>query len=113
ASLSCINCANPVVRVTTTEDYVLYYSDANGCLGSDTFTIRAIPLGTIYFPNAFSPNGDGANDIYMPYGKNIKLIEYYIFNRWGEKVFESKSEFIGWDGKYKGIQQPAGIYPYH
>lgn len=110
--LSCTDCASPSTIVENTITYTLVYTNANGCSGTDSITITAVPEGRIYFPNAFSPNGDGVNDIYIPYGKNMKRITYSIFNRWGEKVFESNSELIGWDGFYKGVQQPAGTYPY-
>lgn len=110
--LSCTDCPSPSTIVENTITYTLVYTNASGCSGTDSITITAVPEGRIYFPNAFSPNGDGVNDIYIPYGKNMKRISYSIFNRWGEKVFESNSELIGWDGTYKGSQQPPGIYSY-
>ena len=70
-----------------------------------------LPIGSVYFPNAFTPTGDGNNDIYYPYGtSSVKQISWAVFNRWGEKVFESNSLYIGWDGTYKGAPAPMGVY---
>jgi gliding motility-associated-like protein len=88
------------------------YNDGNGCTTTDNVTLNVIPVVELYWPNAFSPNGDGNNDFYMPYGSNVKLIEWKIFNRWGEKVFQSTSFFQGWDGTYKGEMQNPQLFVY-
>jgi gliding motility-associated-like protein len=64
-------------------------------------------------PNAFSPNGDGANDIF--YVKNLKyqkLTEFRVFNRYGTEVFSTTNPEEGWDGNYKGVKQDIGVYNY-
>ncbi len=66
----------------------------------------------IYFPNTFTPNGDGRNDTWQVYGYIIKSMRMMIFNQWGEKVYESRVQSQGWDGKYKGKRQPSGVYMY-
>lgn len=74
---------------------------------------RDVAQGTIYVPNAFTPNGDGNNDIFMPYTSNsqqLRMTELTIFNRWGEKVFESSEIGAGWDGVYRGELQNPGVY---
>jgi gliding motility-associated-like protein len=111
--LSCGNCQNTVATAQDTITYTLFYTDDNGCSSSDTITLYVLPPGTIFWPNAFTPNGDGNNDVYLPGGSNIKLIVWRIFNRWGEKVFDSNSQFSGWDGKYKGTPQPPNVYVYY
>jgi len=58
------------------------------------------PVYTIYVPDAFSPNNDGINDIFMPKGQSIDEFEMYIYNRWGEEVFYTENINIGWDGQY-------------
>jgi gliding motility-associated-like protein len=63
-------------------------------------------------PNAFSPNGDGVNDVVKVEGKGIVKLTFRIFNRWGEKVFESNDKNIGWDGYYKGVLQEMEVYTY-
>jgi gliding motility-associated-like protein len=65
-----------------------------------------------YFPNAFSPNGDGANDIWRVFGRGIRFFNVKIFNRFGEKVFESLDPEMGWDGSYKNEKLPTGVYVY-
>ena len=63
-------------------------------------------------PNAFSPNGDGINDIYKAKDGYQSLVEFhaYIFNRWGQKLFEWTNPADGWDGKYKGKDVAQGVY---
>ncbi|MCW3125000.1 MAG: hypothetical protein JWO03_658 [Bacteroidetes bacterium] len=63
-------------------------------------------------PNAFTPNGDGVNDIFLGSGKGVRSYDLKIFNRWGEIVFESDQLSIGWDGYYRGALQPPGVYVY-
>lgn len=63
-------------------------------------------------PNAFSPNGDGINDVYKAKDGYQSLVEFhaYIFNRWGQKLFEWTNPADGWDGKYKGKDVAQGVY---
>jgi gliding motility-associated-like protein len=110
--LSCNNCQNTVAFAYDTITYTLTYTDPNGCSSSDNITLYVLPVSQVFFPNAFTPNGDGNNDIYYSYGGSIKYITLTIFNRWGEKVFDSNNQFVGWDGNYKGKPQPPGVYVY-
>ncbi|TXB67184.1 T9SS type B sorting domain-containing protein [Vicingus serpentipes] len=64
------------------------------------------------FPGAFSPNGDGNNDILYVYGGQIETISVSIYNRWGELVWETDDETEGWDGTYEGKEASAGVYVY-
>ena len=61
-------------------------------------------------PNAFSPNGDGKNDIFYPRGGPFSKVDFAIFNRWGTKIFHTTVPGEGWDGTYKGVEQPIGTY---
>lgn len=72
---------------------------------------RTLP-DQIFIPNAFTPNGDGMNDVLRVYGYVIKEMHFMVFNQWGEKVFESRNQAQGWDGTHKGRVQPAGVYVY-
>lgn len=76
------------------------------CKGWDTLNIRVLPceMGSIYFPNAFSPNNDGINDIYQIIGS--KSATFAIYNLWGEKLYEGDH----WDGRFKGQLSPTGSY---
>jgi gliding motility-associated-like protein len=68
--------------------------------------------GLIGVPNAFSPNGDGINDVVKIEGKGIVELKFRIYNRWGELVFETDNPNVGWDGTYKGVPQEMEAYTY-
>lgn len=68
--------------------------------------------GLVGVPNAFSPNGDGVNDVVKVEGRGIVDLTFRIYNRWGEKVFETHDKNIGWDGIYKGMLQEMEVYTY-
>jgi gliding motility-associated-like protein len=81
-------------------DYVaaLVVKSENGC--TDTIT-KVVTVGEdfgIFIPNAFTPNGDGVNDVFQPKGFGIVKYEMQIFDRWGEKIFETTEFEKGWDG---------------
>lgn len=110
--LNCATCPNVVASVYDTITYTLVYTDDYGCMGTDNITLNVLPVGDIYWPNAFTPNGDGNNDIFIPAGVGIKQIQWQMFNRWGEKVFESNNFLYGFDGTYQGKPLPMGVYVY-
>jgi gliding motility-associated-like protein len=83
-----------------------------GCKDSTDVIITVNPSFAIYFPNSFTPNGNGNNDIYMPMGYGIDKFEMMIFDRWGEMVFSSTDMTIGWDGTYKGKPPLRDVYVY-
>lgn len=74
-------------------------------------TGRTLP-DDLYIPNSFTPNGDGLNDVLLVYGYTIKSMQFMVFNQWGQKIFESSNQSIGWNGTYKGKAQPSGVYIY-
>ncbi len=85
--------------------------DIAGCVGYDTVWIKAYDGITYYIPNAFSPNGDGNNDVFRPIPVGIAATEYFrIFNRYGELLFETSQWNKGWDGTFKGKPQAVGNY---
>jgi len=74
----------------------------------------ASPLGDqIFVPNAFTPNGDGRNDIVYVRGTNISSLKFYIYDQWGELIYTSLDQTNGWDGTYKGSKEPVGVYVYY
>ncbi|SFE06455.1 gliding motility-associated C-terminal domain-containing protein [Chitinophaga sp. CF118] len=86
---------------------------AKGCIDKISDPVTAVTLHDgIYIPNAFSPNGDGLNDVLQIYGAIIKEVHFMVFNQWGEKVFESNTQSLGWDGSFKSKGQPSGVYIY-
>ena len=72
-----------------------------------------ILCGEIFVPTAFSPNGDSQNDILYVFGNCITDLEFAIFDRWGEKVFETQDETKGWDGRYNGKDLNAASFAYY
>jgi gliding motility-associated-like protein len=72
---------------------------------------QVLPDG-VFIPNSFTPNGDGLNDFLKVYGYKIAALKLVVFNQWGEKLFETSDQGRGWDGTYKGKQQPSGVYMY-
>ncbi len=82
------------------------------CVLNDTIFIDGGLGGApgLYIPNAFSPNADGLNDVFLAQGIDVTSFDMKIFNRWGELFFESKDLFKGWDGTYQGQFVPNDIY---
>lgn len=82
-----------------------------GCIGQDSVLLRS--PGQIYFPNAFTPDGDGINDFFGPVGVYVEDYEMTIFDRWGSEVFTTKDITIPWDGKVRGASRAInGVYVY-
>jgi gliding motility-associated-like protein len=117
--LSCNNCALPVATIKNNISYTVKVTTYYGCSASDTIRIQTFcESAQVFVPNAFTPDGDGVNDVLMVRGKGIAMVKTFrIFNRWGEVVFE-KSAFqpnnpaYGWDGKIKGVQGPPDVFVY-
>ncbi len=74
--------------------------------------IRIVPNISYYIPNAFTPNNDGVNDKFRVYGRSLSSVYLTVFDRFGEKVFESENMNDGWDGKFKNVTLNPGIYIY-
>ena len=81
----------------------------DGCNATDSIQIAEC-ISPLWFPNAFTPNGDGANDTFCPHGWGVVYYEILIFDRWGKKVFESNTIEPGWDGRIKGERCSDGVY---
>jgi gliding motility-associated-like protein len=87
-------------------------SNQIGCKDTTCKLVRSkvIPLAEV--PTGFSPNGDGKNDILFVRGYGIRTMVFRIYNRWGQKIFESNDKSIGWDGTFKGAKQEMEVYAY-
>ena len=85
---------------------------AQGCLDTVCKTVYSDIAPLAALPTAFSPNGDGSNDILFVRSGAIETMSLKIFNRWGELVFETNNPDQGWDGKYKGREQETDAYGY-
>lgn len=109
--LSATNISNPIATVANDMTYYLKASTPEGCESIDSIKIRIYKGPEIYIPSAFTPDHDGLNDILKPFCVGLKRLDYFkVFNRYGEVVFLSKSYHGGWDGKFKGKDQPSGTY---
>lgn len=105
---------NPVHQYnkTGTYDVCLYATNQYGCEDTICQQVAAIVIPLFDVPNAFSPNQDGMNDVLLVRGFGISRLNFKIFNRWGQLVFESNDPSIGWDGRFKGAVQPMDAYAY-
>jgi len=119
ATLNCTECADPVSKPLYTTTYQLVGISEYGCKDTDSVTIKVLcDKSQVFIPNAFTPNGDGQNDVFFPRGVAISNIKSFrIYNRWGELVFEKlniniNDESNAWDGTFRGIKQDPGVYMY-
>ncbi len=103
----------PVATILTSSWIVTQASDTNNCFATDSVFIAVKDCdGNVFIPNAFTPNGDGTNDDFLVYGNCILFQRLLVFNRWGEKVFDSPNINRGWNGYYKGELQMPGVFVY-
>ena len=96
--------------------YCVVGTTAQGCQDSAcvNFSVIKMDCGSLFIPNAFSPNGDLSNDELCIYGAQcIEVLQFRIFDRWGEKVFESADPNFCWDGSYQGKMLNSGVFAYY
>ena len=108
--------ASPVHEYDQPGQYLIVQTvtNANGCVDRDSLliTIEVKDILPPKLPNAFSPNGDGVNDVFFVRGGPFETMELRIYNGWGELVFETTDPTAGWDGTHKGKQEINGVYVY-
>jgi gliding motility-associated-like protein len=107
---------NPTHTYSATGVYLvnLLVTSPNGCESETTTEVTIHPDFAVYAPSAFTPNGDGKNDLFEVKGVGIKTYHLQIYSRWGELVYESNSldPSDRWDGKYNGTLVPPATYAY-
>ena len=111
--LSCSDCQHPEASPLTTTTYTLTTTDVNGCNAIDSITITVNQVNTLFVPDVFSPNGDGKNDVLFVRGSNIAEVNFAVYDRWGERVFETRDKNFGWDGTYKGKELSGAVFVYY
>jgi gliding motility-associated-like protein len=113
-ALECNICKKTIAFPYQTTVYDLDVKYNNGkCKATDKVIVRIKDNSELFVPNVFTPNGDGNNDVLKVYGTAVWKAKLTIFNRWGEKVFESSNAIIeGWDGYFKGELAPIDVYTY-
>jgi gliding motility-associated-like protein len=118
--LSCSDCPNPVATINSNTTYTLTVTTPFGCSATDTIGYRVVctQAEQVYIPNAFSPDNDGVNDVFMVRGKGLARVKYFrVFNRFGQVVFEranfdANDPRYGWDGKINGVPASPDVYVY-
>jgi len=108
---------NPVFNYDKTTEYTILLRSSTGCLTVDTILVKVIDEYTgnqapdIFVPKAFTPNGDGRNDMLVPFPAKIRELKYFrVFNRWGQLMFETKELMKGWNGMLNGKPQVIDSY---
>jgi gliding motility-associated-like protein len=111
-ALSAASVLNPNANPSTTTTYSLRVTTSQGCIATDAMTLTVVPY-CIKPMNAFSPNGDGINDLWLITNGNCLLkAKAQVFNRYGAKVFEEENYRNTWNGTYNGKPLPDGTYYY-
>lgn len=98
------------LEVTLVDSYYVIVDDYRGCKGGDGTQVKRLCPSRLFFPNAFSPNADGLNDEFGPVGQDILKYHLQIYNRWGERIFETYDVHHTWDGTFKEKESPVGQY---
>ncbi|MEO5681478.1 MAG: gliding motility-associated C-terminal domain-containing protein [Chitinophagaceae bacterium] len=119
-TLSCYDCASPVANTVSTTQYQVKVKNENSCTDTSMITIKTFTNTTVNIPNAFTPDGNGQNDVFYVIGtRDIKQVkDFSVFNRWGQRVFQASNvppndKHFGWDGKLNGVAAVQGTYVYN
>lgn len=112
-----LNCSDCISTISSPVESITYHvtgTDVNGCIAYDTVRINVVPKYVVFVPNVFTPNGDGANDYFEVFGNKDawKQFNVQVFNRIGEKVYESNDMNFKWDGTFKGVLQNPAVFVY-
>ncbi|HXS38317.1 MAG TPA: gliding motility-associated C-terminal domain-containing protein [Flavipsychrobacter sp.] len=98
-------------KIQATGNVFLTLTDQYGCQATDSMFMNTQACCIISLPTAFTPNGDGKNDVFLPITiGHHQLKVFRVVNRWGQTVFESNNEKLGWDGKFNGVPQDMDTY---
>jgi gliding motility-associated-like protein len=106
--------ATALGKIPYKANIILQVRDTFGCGHTDSIFINTHPCCAVYLPNAFTPNGDGKNDLFRVVTDGYQKVEAFrVVNRWGEVLFSATDQRSGWDGTHKGVPQGAGTYHYY
>ncbi|UKN00762.1 gliding motility-associated C-terminal domain-containing protein [Paracrocinitomix mangrovi] len=111
--VDCDDCADVNVSPEETTTYILTYTTADGCSASDSVVVTVDFTEAVGVPNGFSPNADSNNDVLYVKGSGITSMTFVIYNRYGQKVFESTDQSQGWDGTYKDKPENPGVFVWY
>lgn len=110
AGLSCTDCPDPIAMPELSTWYTLEIVDENGCIALDSALVQVVI--EVAIPNAFTPNGDGLNDLFIIRNPFLSQVDLAIYDRWGDAVFRTSDINIGWDGTKGGNPLEMGAYIY-
>lgn len=106
------NISAPVIKPSETATYTVHGIDDKGCGNTDEIRVLVDYSHNLFIPTAFSPNGDGRNDLFRIANFGYQQVsEFRVYNRWGQEVY-SANDNSGWDGTYRGADQDAGTFHY-
>ena len=109
----CTDCQITTVNPLITTNYTVTYVSPAGCSASDDILVEVLFEDVIDVPSGFSPNGDDHNDILLVKGDGIQSMRFVVYNRYGQKIFESTSQQVGWDGTANGIPLNPGVLAWY
>jgi len=113
SGFSCSNCPQISASPLVTTLYFVTTIDQFGCRNTDSILVKVDDVLTLYIPSAFTPDDKNSNNtMFYAYGIGIHTFEFYVFDRWGNKMFESTSPYVGWDGTFKGQKVQEDVYVY-
>ena len=107
---------DPVATPDESTTYYVLISDGEcSVLDSVRVFINELICGRpfVFLPNAFTPDGDGDNDVLFVRGENIESLYLTVYNRWGEMVFETRDKNVGWDGTFRGEPADPAVFVYY
>lgn len=117
--ISCVSCPDPVVTVPYSREWIVTVSNTNACTASDTAVVKMYTDGPVNIPNAFTPNGDGKNDVFYVLGsKDIEVVKSFaVYDRYGQQVFRTANvppndPAFGWHGEVRSGQRTTASYVY-
>ncbi len=106
---------NPVSLPQNDIEYVVRVSNDVGCFDTDSIRVHVFKVNPdLYIPNAFTPNGDGNNDVFRPIPLGMKIVDIFrVYNRWGQMLYSGTGNGAGWDGSFAGKKQEAATYVWY
>jgi gliding motility-associated-like protein len=110
-SLDNPNSSSPNFKSLNSQLYTIQLRDELGCITVDTQYVKTYKDIAIYVPSAFTPDGDGINDYLRPLLLGFEKVKYFrVYDRWGKLLFETRSDYPGWDGRVKNlVQEPQTV----
>ena len=116
--LDCADCLRPTATPNRTTTYVVDVMSSDGCVATDSVRVIVDVRREVYFPTGFSPNGDGVNDVYLPFAslsRVVRVQDFTILDRWGETVFQGSNfppnnPAFGWDGRLNGRTMNPAVF---